>query len=210
MHILPALRRVQIEDDVEAMLFAMAQHLVETLETGLLVFEWRAVVFKVPVIQWKSDNRSAAFSQEDHIVFVEEVVKHALEEKLSPHRTKHLRHLRAKRVLCARMAVDEVFHVHPAAGARAPETNLVALGVHNVPAADSKELHAAFAARVVHSHWTRRLFRACPGRLADQRCSTGQRRQLEKLAPRPQFNRLLRHNTSSQNSDLTIIEFDDH
>ena len=68
MDILPSLRRMEIENDVKTMIFAVAQHLIETRETGLFVFERRGIVLKVPVIERNPDDRSASLPQKDDIV----------------------------------------------------------------------------------------------------------------------------------------------
>src|SRR6185437_13503186 len=145
MDILPPLRRMQIENDIEAMLFAAFQHSIETGKASFFVFERSGIILEVPVVQRNPDNRSARFPEEDNVIFIEEVVEQALEEELRFRGTQHLRHLGTQRVLCAGVAVDEVFHVHPAARAGSSESNLIPLAVGDVTAADAKKFHLAFA-----------------------------------------------------------------
>jgi hypothetical protein len=145
MDVLPPLSRVEIENDVEAMVFAMPQHFVEPGETGILVFERSSIVLEVPVIKRNPDDGSSGLPEKDYVVFIEEIIEHALEEKCGFRGAKYVRHLSPESVFCTGMAVDEVFHVHPAARTGTPETNPAPLGIDNLTTADAKELHFAFA-----------------------------------------------------------------
>src|ERR1700758_3704982 len=135
--ILPSLGRMEIEDHIKAMIFAVAQHLVKACETRLFIFEWRSIVFEVPIINRYPDDVSAGLPEKDHIVFIEEVVEHTLEEELRSRGTKHFRHLSSKSMLRTWVPVDEILHVHPTARTGSPQANLLSFGIDDMRAADA-------------------------------------------------------------------------
>ena len=181
--ILPPLRRMKVENDIETMFFAVAQHFIETGKTRLLVFERSGIVLEVSIVKRYPDDAGAGLSEKDHIVFVEEVVEQALEEELCSVWTKHFCHLRPESMLRAWMPIDEILHVHPAAGTGSPEANLFPLRIDDVTAADMKELHLVVALMTVRSLWTSILFRCGCHSISRERCRTGKRGQLEKFTP---------------------------
>jgi hypothetical protein len=84
-------------------------------------------------------------------------------------------------MFCARMAIDEIFHIHPAARTGSPQPNLLSLGAQNLTAAGMKELQFALAA----------VRARCKAPFSDRgrsasrkRSGARQRRKFEKLAPR--------------------------
>src|ERR1035438_5497976 len=135
----------------------------------------------------------------DHIVFIEEVVEHAVEEELCSGPTKHLRHLRPESMFCAWMPINEIFHVHPAAWAGSSQANLFPFSIDNVTAADAKELHFVVAARSIFGLWAGGLFRCSRRAVSRERCRASQRGHLKKLAPRVQFGCYSPHKSSFEN-----------
>ena len=151
------------------------------------------------VVKGKSDDGSTGLAEKDHIVFIEEVVEHAVEEELCSGPTKHLRHLRPESMFCAWMPINEIFHVHPAAWAGSSQANLFPFSIDNVTAADAKELHFVVAAGSLLCLWAGGLFRCSFRSLSRERCRASKRRHLKKLAPRVQFGCYSRHKSSFEN-----------
>src|ERR1035438_6330792 len=100
------------------------------------------------------DDAGAGLPEKDHIVFIEEVIQHALEEELCSGRTKRLRHLCSKSMLRAWVPINEILHVHPTARTSSPQANLFPFRIDYVTAADTKELHLVIPLMTVCCLWT--------------------------------------------------------
>jgi hypothetical protein len=78
-------------------------------------------------------------------------------------------------VLCTGVAVDEIFHVHPAAGAGSPQANPISFTIGDLSAADTKEFHLVLAGSHLRCLGADGLFRGTRGWIARERCRTGKR-----------------------------------
>ena len=195
---------MKVQNDVKTMSFAVAQHFIETGKTRLYVFERSGIVLEVSIIKRYPDDAGAGLPEKDHIVFIEEVVQHALEEELCSGRTKHLRHLRSESMLRAWVPIDEILHVHPAARTGSPQADLFPFRIDYVTAADTKELHLVIPLMTVRCWWTSILFPCGRHSVSRERCRTGKRGQPEKFTPWLQIDFFPCHKTSAKNLILRL------
>ncbi len=136
VRVLPALHRVQVEDGVEVVLRTQLEGAVEALEAGFQVGKRLAVALEMAVVERQPHRVGAGGLDVGEVFIGQEVIEPAVEEELRLCGAEDIGHGQAQPVLVARVAVDEVFHVHPAADARAAQANWLALLVDDLVSFD--------------------------------------------------------------------------
>nr|WP_234314546.1 hypothetical protein [Streptomyces sp. NRRL F-5135] len=119
--VLGAGQGVQVDDGVDAVPCAQIDHSVELCEALLADLERAGVVLEVAVVDRQAQAVDVLGGEQRGVGLVEEGRQEPVEEQAVAAVTDHLPYGGTHRGLIARIAGDEVLHVHPAAEADAAE-----------------------------------------------------------------------------------------